>query len=119
FSYYLTPENFFWLCLLYIGGLVLIVFDIKLMNHGMVALIGIVLMIASLAVPAPSLMLGTLVSLAFIIGLGSSFIFLKVFSPRDLWSKLTLKDQLTDDKGYNSINTDYRQLVGQQGRTTT
>lgn len=119
FSYYVTPESLFYLSMLYLAGLVLIILDVKLMNHGIVALIGIVLMMISLAVPAPSLMFGILVSLAFLFGLGLSFIFLKVFPTRALWSKLTLTDQLTSDQGYNSMNEGFRALVGKEGVTVT
>lgn len=119
FSYYLTAENFFWLCLLYLAGILLIILDAKLINHGFAALIGIAMMMAALAIPAPSLLYGLLVGMALLVGLGLSFLFLKVFPARELWAKLTLRDRLTSDLGYNSINEGYHQLVGKQGVTVT
>ncbi|HEX7064305.1 MAG TPA: NfeD family protein [Bacillales bacterium] len=119
FSYYLTVENFFWLCLLYLAGIALILLDAKLINHGFAALTGIVMMMAALAIPAPSLLYGVLVGMGLLIGLCLSFLFLKVFPARGLWTKLMLKDRLTSELGYNSINEGYRQLVGKQGMTVT
>jgi membrane-bound ClpP family serine protease len=55
--------------------------------------------------------------MGFIIGGFSSALFLKVFPSRNLWAKMTLKDKLTSDLGYNSINEEYHQLIGKQGRT--
>lgn len=119
FSYYVTPQSLFYLSVLYLVGLMLIIVDVKLTNHGFIALIGIVLMMIALAIPAPSLLFGILVALAFLVGLGLSFVFLKVFPARQLWSKLTLTDQLTGDLGYNSINEGYQGLVGKEGVTAT
>lgn len=119
FSYYVTPQSLFYLSVLYLAGLLFIVADVKLMNHGFVAILGIVLMMVAVALPAPSLLFGILVALAFLIGLGLSFVFLKVFPARHLWAKLTLTDQLTGDLGYNSINETYEGLVGKEGVTQT
>lgn len=119
FSYFLTAENAYWLCLLYVVGLGVIIIDAKLMNHGFVALIGIAMMIAALAIPAPSVLYGVLAGMALLVGLGFSFLFLKMFPARTLWSKLALKDRLTSESGYNAMNESYRALVGKQGRTVT
>jgi membrane-bound ClpP family serine protease len=119
FSYFLTDENFFWLTLLYVVGLLVIILDAKLLNHGFVALFGVAMMMAAVAIPAPSILYGVLTAIALLVGLSVSFSFLKVFPARELWSKLTLKDRLTSEAGYNSINESYRQLIGKQGVTAT
>lgn len=117
FSYHLSGDVGFWVVILYVVGLSLIVIDGKVITDGTVALLGVVLMIIGLAVPAPSFIYGALVSMGFLLGGFSSALFLKVFPSRNLWAKMTLKDRLTGDLGYNSINEGYRMLVGKQGRT--
>ncbi len=119
FSYHLTGDTGLWVVLLYIVGLVLIIVDGKVITDGTVALLGVVLMIIGLAVPAPTFIYGTLVSMGFIVGGFSSALFLKVFPSRNLWAKMTLKDKLTSDLGYNSINEQYHELIGKQGRTVS
>ncbi|KHF41845.1 NfeD family protein [Halalkalibacter okhensis] len=117
FSYHITGDVGLWVVILYIVGLALIVIDGKVITDGTVALLGVVLMIIGLAVPAPTFIYGVLVSMGFIIGGFSSALFLKVFPSRNLWAKMTLKDKLTNELGYNSINEQYHQLVGKRGRT--
>ncbi len=117
FSYHLSGDVGLWVVILYVAGLALIVIDGKVITDGTVALLGVVLMIIGLAVPAPTFIYGVLVSMGFLLGGFSSMLFLKVFPSRNLWAKMTLKDRLTGDLGYNSINESYRELVGKQGRT--
>ena len=74
-------------------------------------------MIIGLAVPSPSFVYGALVSMALVLGGFSSFLFLKVFPSRNMWSKMTLQDRLTGDLGYNSINEEYKRLIGKKGKT--
>lgn len=119
FSYFLKPETFFTLGLLYAVGLLIILLDAKIMNHGFVAIIGIVMMIVALAIPAPSVLYAVLVCMGLLVGLGLSFLFLKVFPSRTLWSRLALRDRLTSDLGYNSMNESYRSLIGKSGLTMT
>lgn len=119
FSYFLQPDNLIWMGLLYLVGLLVIILDAKLMNHGFVALVGLAMMIAALAIPAPSLLYAVLAGMGLLVGLGLSFLFLKVFPSRGLWSKLALHDRLTDELGYNSINEGYRELEGRFGITVT
>lgn len=119
FSYFLQTESLFYMGLLYIVGLLAIILDAKLMNHGFVALIGIAMMITSLAIPAPTFLYAVLAGVGLLAGLGLSFLFLKVFPSRTLWSKLALRDRLTSDLGYNSMNEGYRKLVGRPGVTVT
>ncbi|NEU30724.1 nodulation protein NfeD [bacterium LRH843] len=117
FSYHLSGDVGFWVVILYVAGLMLIVLDGKVITDGTVALLGVLLMIVALAVPAPTLIYGALVSVGFLMGGASSALFLKVFPSRNLWAKMTLKDRLTGEEGYNSINEQYLTLIGKQGRT--
>ncbi|KMK75986.1 NfeD family protein [Alkalihalobacillus pseudalcaliphilus] len=117
FTYHLSGDIGYWVLLLYIIGLLLIIFDGKVLTDGTVSIIGIILMIAGLAIPSPDLVYGFLVSMAFLIGGFSSFLFLKVFPSRNMWAKMTLKDKLSSEMGYNSINEGYKELVGKRGKT--
>ncbi len=117
FSYHLSGDIGLWVVLLYLIGLALIVLDGKVITDGTIALIGIILMIAGLALPSPNFLYGFFVSMGFLIGGFCSLLFLKVFPPRNLWARMTLKDRLTSDLGYNSINEDYYALIGKEGQT--
>ncbi|MCM3712873.1 NfeD family protein [Halalkalibacter oceani] len=119
FSYHLSGEVGFWVVILYVVGLALIIIDGKVITDGTVALLGIILMIIGLAVPAPTFLYGVFVSMGFLLGGFGSALFLKVFPSRNLWAKMTLKDRLTGDLGYNSINESYTSLVGKEGKTLT
>ncbi|MBM0064350.1 NfeD family protein [Alkalicoccobacillus gibsonii] len=117
FLYHLTGDAGFWVVILYLIGIALIILDGKLFSDGTVGLIGVILMVVGLAIPAPNLVYGILVGMAFILGALSSLFFLKVFTRRQMWAKLTFKDRLTSDRGYNSINESYKDLVGKKGKT--
>ncbi|WP_413380169.1 NfeD family protein [Alkalihalobacillus sp. 1P02AB] len=117
FTYHLSGDVGFWIVLLYLIGLTLIIVDGKFITDGTVAVIGVILMIAALAIPSPSLVYGLLVSMGFLIGGFGSFLFLKVFPSRNMWDKMTLKDKLSSEMGYNSINEKYTELVGKKGKT--
>ncbi|HET7628450.1 MAG TPA: NfeD family protein [Bacillales bacterium] len=119
FSYFVNDENVYLLSFLYVAGLLTIIIDAKLLNHGIVALFGVVMMMAAVAIPAPSVLYGVLAAIALLVGMSGSFVFLKVFRPRAIWGKLTLKDRLTSEAGYNSINEEYRTLIGRTGMTET
>lgn len=119
FSYHLTGETGLWVVLLYILGLLLFIVDGKVVNDGTVAALGVILMILGLAIPSPNMIYGILVSMAFLVGGFSSLLFLKVFPPRNMWSKMTLKNKLSSEEGYNSINETYVQLVGRKGVTVS
>lgn len=121
FSFHITPGSGMglWVALLYIIGVLLIVIDGKIISDGSIAVLGVFMMILGIAIPAPSLIYGFLVGMALLLGGGASVLFLKVFPSRNVWAKMTLKDRLTGDAGYNSINESYKNLVGKQGETTT
>ncbi|ADU29905.1 NfeD family protein [Evansella cellulosilytica] len=119
FSYHLTAADSLWVVLLYAIGLILIIFDGKVTTDGTIALIGLLLMVLGLALPAPGIVYGVLVGMALIIAAPTSYLFTKVFPSRNMWSKMTLKDKLTSDLGYNSMNEEYKELIGKVGITKT
>ncbi|GGE46926.1 hypothetical protein GCM10011391_27210 [Pullulanibacillus camelliae] len=104
---------------LLVVGFALILLDGKLINHGSVAILGLILMLLAVALPTPSIGYGTVVAAAFILGIALSFAFLKVFPARAFWSKITLLDQLSSEQGYNSMNEEYKFLVGKRGKSVT
>lgn len=119
FSYHLNEMSMIWMVGLYIGGILLIVLDGKVLNDGTASVIGILLMILAVAVPSPGILYGLLAGTGVLFGIGFSFLFLKVFPKRDVWGKVTLKDRLTSEMGYNSLNDSYRELIGKQAVTLT
>lgn len=121
FSFHITAGSGvgLWVALLYICGVSLIVIDGKFITDGTVALLGIFLMILGIAIPTPSVVYGFLVAMALLLGAAASLLFMKVFPSRNLWSKMTLKDRLTGDLGYNSLNDSYKDLVGKTAVTAT
>ncbi|MFC5713390.1 NfeD family protein [Thalassorhabdus alkalitolerans] len=119
FAYHIDAASGLWIVLLYGAGLGLIIFDGKVTGDGTIALLGALMMIMGIAVPAPGFLYGSLAAMGFILGALASTFFLRVFSRRELWSKITLKDKMTGDLGYNSINETYKDLVGQKGKTMT
>ncbi|WP_280768463.1 NfeD family protein [Salipaludibacillus daqingensis] len=119
FSYHLTAGDSLWVVILYLIGLSLIIFDGKVTTDGTIAGIGILFMVLGLALPAPSLTYGVLVGMAFVIAAPASYLFTKVFPKRNMWNKMMLNDKLSSEHGYNSMNDDYRDLIGKTGRTKT
>lgn len=119
FSYFLTDQASPWIVFLLVGGLVLIIIDGKLFTTGVIGVLGFILMVFACALPAPTLLYGMLVGIAFIIGSCGSFLFRKWLPSRDYLDKLMLHDRLSGDKGYNSINVNYHDLVNQEGITQT
>ncbi|WP_072887693.1 NfeD family protein [Ornithinibacillus halophilus] len=117
FTVYLETGSLIIMLILYFIGLLLIIIDGKVLNDGTLATIGVASMIVSVALPAQSFAGGVYAVLGVLIGGGLSFFFLKVFKKRDMWTKITLKDRLTTEAGYNSMNEAYKDLVGLEGIT--
>ncbi|WP_164216126.1 NfeD family protein [Virgibacillus sp. YIM 98842] len=117
FTAYVETGSFILMLIMYFAGLLLIVIDGKLLNDGTLATLGLASMLISVALAAPDLTSGLYAVLGVLVGGAASFLFLKVFKRRNLWDKLTLRDQLTKEAGYNSINETYEQLVSQEGIT--
>ena len=117
FAAYVGSSSFILMLIIYFVGLLLIIIDGKLLNDGTLATIGLASMLTSVALAADNLTSGLYAVLGVLLGTGASFFFLKVFKRRELWTKLALKDQLTKEAGYNSMNMEYEQLVGKEGIT--
>ncbi|SFA70712.1 NfeD-like C-terminal, partner-binding [Lentibacillus halodurans] len=117
FAVYLETGSFIIMLIIYLIGILLIMLDGKVVNEGTLAIIGLACMLMAVALAAPSIFASMYAVIGVLIGGFSSLLFLKVFKRRDMWSKLTLKDQLTSEKGYNAMNQDYEKLLGQSGMT--
>src|SRR5690625_2132547 len=74
-------------------------------------------MLIAVALAAPNLNAGMYAICGVLLGGGASFLLLKFFKRREMWSKIALKDQLTKEAGYSSMNADYESLVGKEGIT--
>ena len=120
FYHFLTnPTSFVIMLIIYFIGLLLIIIDGKLINDGTLSTLGIAGMIISVAITAPNFYAGLYAVIGIIIGGAASFIFLKVFKSRNMWGKIALKDRLTTEAGYTSLNKEFEELVGREGVTKT
>lgn len=120
FSAYMDFSTSFMLMIItYFIGLLLIIIDGKVINDGTLAAIGVAVMLAVVAFAAPNFMAGLYSACGVLLGGGASLIFLKVFkrNRRNLWSKMTLTDRLTAEKGYSTINKEYLTLINEEGIT--
>lgn len=115
FSAYVGTESVILMIIIYFVGLVLIIIDGKLLNDGTLSTIGLVAMLTSVGVAAPSLTAALFAIIGVVLGAACSFFFLKVFKRREMWTKIALKDQLSKEAGYNSMNMEYEKLVGEKG----
>ncbi|MFD1850263.1 NfeD family protein [Oceanobacillus bengalensis] len=118
-AYVVETSSFIIMLILYFVGLLLIIVDGKVVNDGTLATLGLGIMLVAVALVAPSFTAGLYAVLGVIIGTAGSFLFLKVFKRRNMWTKLALKDQLTSEAGYNSMNMAYQELLNQEGITRT
>ncbi|WP_095742882.1 NfeD family protein [Sediminibacillus massiliensis] len=119
FLSFLEPGTFILMMVIYLIGLLLIIIDGKLLNDGTLAVIGAVCMVLSVGLSSPNWTAGLYAVIGVVIGGACSLMFLKVFKRRDMWTKLALVDQLTEDKGYSTMNVSYSELVGKQAVTMT
>ncbi|MBM7660823.1 membrane-bound ClpP family serine protease [Bacillus mesophilus] len=119
FTVHNTGDNFILILALYIAGLLLVFIDGKFVNDGTLAIIGMILMTVSVVIPAPTLLYGVLSGFGLIIGAFLSPLLLKILPSREMWSKITLKDRLTSEAGYNSVNSTHVSLLGAKGKTVT
>ncbi|WP_010650897.1 NfeD family protein [Oceanobacillus massiliensis] len=117
FGAYVQTGSFILMLIIYFVGLLLIIIDGKIVNDGTLATLGLASMLTAVALAAPDLTSGLYAILGVLFGTGISFIFLKVFKKRDVWTKLALTDQLTSEAGYNSMNEEYKSLLGEEGIT--
>lgn len=98
FAVYLETGSFIFMLIIYLVGILLIMIDGKIINDGTLATIGLACMLLAVALAAPNLFAGMYAIIGVLIGGFSSLLFLKVFKRREMWSKITLKDQLTKEK---------------------
>ncbi|MEN1970517.1 NfeD family protein [Lentibacillus sp. N15] len=117
FSAYLETGSFIIMLIIYFVGILLIIIDGKLLNDGTLSTLGLASMLISVALAAPNLTSGLYGVAGVLVGGFSSLLFLKVFKRRAMWSKLTLKDRLTNEAGYNSMSKEYKKLLGREGIT--
>ena len=119
YAYLNEPASFMVLLAIYFIGLILILIDGKLLNDGTLAVLGLVAMVLAVVIAAPDIYTGIYAVIGVIVGIAISFSFLKVFKRREMWGKIALKDRLTKEEGYSSINKEYEQLVNKTGVTIT
>ncbi|MFG6114317.1 NfeD family protein [Halobacillus sp. MO56] len=119
FYSFLSPSMFILMMLIYLIGLILIIIDGKLINDGTLATIGAVCMIIAVGFSSPNWVAGLYGVIGVILGGASSLFFLKAFKRRDMWSKITLIDQLSTEAGYNTMNETYKSLLNEVGVAQT
>lgn len=119
FSYLITSASMLWLAIIFIVGLSLVFIDGAFISDGTLTVVGLCVMSLSVAVPAPSILYGVVSVFGLIAGFGLALLFLKFLKPRNMWKKLALKEKLTSEEGYNSLNERYLQLVGKDGVAKT
>lgn len=117
FGAYVETGSFIIMLIIYFVGILLIIIDGKLLNDGTLATLGLAAMISAVALAAPDLTSGLYAVIGVIVGGGASLFFMKVFKRREMWTKLTLKDQLTKEAGYNSMNSGYGEMVNEEAIT--
>src|SRR5690625_2288512 len=117
FCAYLEPGCFIFMFIVYFVVLLLIFIDGRVLTDGTRAILGLVGMLIAVALAAPNFNAGMYAVCGVLLGGGASFLLLKFFKRREMWSKIALKDQLTKEAGYNSMNAGYEALVGKEGIT--
>ena len=119
FSSYLATDMFIVMMLVYFLGIILMVVDGKLINDGTLATIGAAVMVIAVGFSAPNWVAGLYSVIGVILGGAASLLFLKVFKHRKMWTKITLRDQLSSEMGYNSMKESYQFLVNKKGKALT
>ncbi|SFF53800.1 NfeD-like C-terminal, partner-binding [Halobacillus alkaliphilus] len=119
FSSYLATDMFIVMMLVYFLGIILMVIDGKLINDGTLATIGAAVMVIAVGFSAPNWVAGLYSVIGVILGGAASLLFLKVFKHRKMWTKITLRDQLSSEMGYNSMKESYQFLVNKKGKALT
>lgn len=120
FQHYLTdPLVLVTMLVIYFVGIAFILIDGKIINDGTLGTVGLVGMILSVGITAPNIIAGLYAIIGLILGAAGSFLLLKVMPNRNVWKKMTLKDRLTKEAGYSSLNMEYSQLLNKTGVTLT
>ncbi|SDB98938.1 hypothetical protein SAMN05421734_103270 [Pelagirhabdus alkalitolerans] len=115
FMIYLDPSMVLTMSIIYFLGVILIFVDGQFINEGFLAGIGGLLMIISVGLSSPNWVVGLYAIIGVVIGGALSFLWLKWLPKRNMWTKITLVDSLTDDLGYSSMNVSYKGLIGEEG----
>lgn len=119
FAVYQETNSLLLMLIIYFIGLLLIIIDGKLINDGTLAILGVASMLTSVALAADNLSSGLYAVIGVLLGGASAFFFPKVFPSRNLWNKITLRDRLTEEDGYSTMNREYIHLIGKIGKTLT
>lgn len=119
YAYLPDPSTFVMMLIIYFVGLLLIIIDGKVINDGTLAVLGLAGMILSVVFAAPDFYAGLYAVIGLVVGASLSFTFLKILPRRNMWGKIALKDRLTKEAGYTSLNKSYEQLVGKTAVTMT
>lgn len=119
YMYLPDPGTFGIMLFIYFIGILLVLIDGKIVNDGTLATLGLAGMILSVALAAPNFFAGLYAVIGLILGTVGAFMLLKVFKPRNMWGKIALKDRLTTEAGYTSLNIEHEALVGESGVTLT
>ncbi|MFD1066384.1 NfeD family protein [Oceanobacillus locisalsi] len=119
FTVYTETDSVLLMFIIYFLGILLIIIDGKVLNDGTLATIGLVIMIVAVALPQPDFVNGLYAVISIFVGAFSSLAFLKVFKRRQMWTKIALKDQLTNEQGYRSLSEEYEALLGEEGVALT
>ncbi|MGP4072492.1 NfeD family protein [Piscibacillus sp. B03] len=115
-----SPTYNVWImAFVFIIGLMLVVIDGKWLNDGTFGVVGLVLVLLSVAFAATSFTHALYSVAGVLLGSFSSLFLMKVLPRRDMWSKVTLLDQLTSEEGYNSLNETYKDLLHKEAITVT
>ncbi|MFD2637451.1 NfeD family protein [Piscibacillus salipiscarius] len=115
-----SPTYNVWImAFVFVVGLTLIVFDGKWINDGTLGVIGLVLVLLSVAFAATSFTHALYSVAGVLLGSFSSLFLMKALPRRDMWSKVALLDQLTSEQGYNSLNESYKDLLHKEGVAIT
>ncbi len=121
YFYYYVPEPsyFIGIFIAYVIGIFLIVIDGKWIGDGILSILGVLTILVSVALAAPTLLCRLFAILGVIFGIVLALFSLKLLPKRKLWERLTLKDRLTTEKGYHTLREEIVQLKGKEGITVT
>lgn len=119
FAVYQDTHSLLLMLIIYFIGLLLIVIDGKFVNDGTLAILGLASMLTAVALAAENFSSGLYAVIGVLFGGACALFFPKVFPSRNLWSKITLKDRLTEEDGYSTMNKEYVKLIGKKGKTIT
>ncbi|GAA0482509.1 hypothetical protein GCM10008986_04260 [Salinibacillus aidingensis] len=119
FQAHLESMNTFLVTFIFLLALALLMIDGNITNDGTLSVIAILMMVLIIGLIPGHWLTGAYGITGLILGISSSFLFLKVFPSRNMWNKITLFDRLTNEAGYHTMKKSYRNLVHEKGVTVT